>query len=309
MQTASTGFAEKDCRYDIVHICVPQNNISFLLLDLFSNNPSMLFTKSALAIALAASTTAVHAESLRGPVVQSASLDQITSPDVHCNKKSQDSSNCSGAKSSNGDHCVWCQVNDNEGACLSQTDADYAMNLFNIPCPEYAQLLEATKEEELTIDTPDFMCMLATVGGEQTCSQISASDGSNCVWCSGNHAPSACLSTKDAVFADDKFGLSCPTVNEDVTSEEGDVSDQPNIDPGMIDFKCFMTAWNAENAEEACGTAEADDGSKCVWCQTEGDKMGACLHSKQASFADGRYGLKCPSPSENVATFVDTKRD
>jgi hypothetical protein len=268
----------------------------------------MLFTKSALAIALAATTTAVNAESLRGPVVQST-LDQIPSPDVHCNKKSHDSSNCSGVKSSNGDHCVWCQVKKNEGACLSQNDADYAMNLFNIPCPEYAQLLEAQKEEKkLTIDTPDFMCMLATIGGEQACDQISASDGSNCVWCTGSHAPSACLSTKDAVFADDKFGLSCPSVNiEDVITEEVEVSDQPDIDPGMFDLKCFMAAWNAENAEEACGTTEADDGSKCVWCQTEGDSMGACLHSKQAEIADGKYGLSCPS--EKVATYIDTDRD
>ena len=113
----------------------------------------------------------------------------------------------------------------------------------------------------------------------QACEQVTASDGSNCVWCTGTHAPSACLSTKDAKIADDKFGLSCPSVNEDVTvtTEEVEVSDQPNIDPGMIDTTCFMAAFNAENAEEACGTTEAQDGSQCVWCETQGDTMGACF--------------------------------
>ena len=198
---------------------------------------------------------------------------------------------------------MWCQVDENEGACLSQFDAGYAMNLFNLPCPEYAQLLEAKEEEKSTADTPDFMsdyvsdfmCVLASIGGEHACDQTSASDGSNCVWCTGTNAPSACLSTVDALFVDDKFGLSCPSVNEDV-----EVSDQPNIDPGMIDITCFMAAWNAENAEQACGITEADDGSKCVWCETQGDAMGACLDSEQAQFANGKYGLTCPC--EKIAT-------
>mmetsp|Transcript_25565 Transcript_25565/g.38061 ORF Transcript_25565/g.38061 Transcript_25565/m.38061 type:complete len:264 (-) Transcript_25565:117-908(-) len=263
----------------------------------------MLFSKSTLAIALAATATTVTAESLRGPVVQST-LDQLPSPDIHCNKKAHDSSNCSSVESSTGDNCVWCQVKENEGACLSQDDAGYVMDLFNLPCPEYAQLLEEGKKP---VETPDFMCMLASIGGEQACEQVTASDGSNCVWCTGTHAPSACLSTKDAKIADDKFGLSCPSVNEDVTTEEVEVSDQPNIDPGMIDTTCFMAAFNAENAEEACGTTEAQDGSQCVWCETQGDTMGACLHSKQAEIADGKYGLSCPS--EKVATYVDTDRD
>ena len=266
----------------------------------------MFFSKTTLAIALATAATTVTAESLRGPVVQ-GTLDQIPSPDIHCNKKSHDSSNCSSVKSSTGDNCVWCQVKESEGACLSQDDAGYVMNLFNLPCPDYDQLLEEQRDMKLTGDTPDFMCMLATIGGEQACEQISASDGSNCVWCSGSHAPDACLSTKDAAFADDKFGLSCPTVNEDVTTEEVEVSDQPNIDPDMIDFTCFMAAWNAENAEEACGTTEASDGSQCVWCETQGDTMGACLHSKQAEIANGKYGLSCPSEEAN--TYVDTDRD
>lgn len=263
----------------------------------------MLFSKTTLAIALAATATTVTAESLRGPVVQST-LDQLSSPDVHCNKKSHDSSNCSSAKSSTGDNCVWCQVKEKEGACLSQGDAGYVMNLFNLPCPDYDQLLEEQKDMKLTGDTPDFMCMLATIGGEPACEQISDSDGSNCVWCTGSHAPNACLSKKDAVFANDKFGLSCPTVDEDVTTEEVEVSD---IDPDMIDFTCFMAAWNAENAEEACGSTEASDGSQCVWCETEGDAMGACLQSKQAEIADGKYGLSCPS--EEADTYVDTDRD
>eukprot|EP00986_Skeletonema_menzelii_P017071 scaffold17363_cov145-Skeletonema_menzelii.AAC.7 len=266
----------------------------------------MLFSKSTLAIALATTATTVTAESLRGPVVQST-LDQLPSPDIHCNKKSHDSSNCSNVKSSTGDNCVWCQVKENDGACLSQNDAGYVMNLFNLPCPEYSQLLEEQKDQKLTVDTPDLMCMVATIGGEQSCEQISASDGSNCVWCTGTHAPGACLSAKDAVFADDKFGLSCPSVNEDIkTEEEVEVSDQPNLDPGMIDITCFMAAWNAENAEDACATTKAGDGSQCVWCETQGDTMGACLHSKQAEIADGKYGLSCPT--EKATTYVDTDR-
>ena len=272
------------------------------------NLNNMLFSKYTLAIALAAATTAVTAESLRGPVVQST-LDRLASPDVHCNQKSHDSSNCSGVESSTGDNCVWCQVKENEGACLSQNDAGYVMDLFNLPCPDMLLLEEAKKDGKEKADTSDFMCMLASIGGEQVCDQASASDGSKCLWCTGTHATSACLSTKDAVFADGRFGLSCPSVNEEdvTTTDEVEVSDQPNIDPGMIDIKCFMAAWNAEDSEEACGTAEADDGSKCVWCETQGDAMGACLHNEQAQFADGQYGLTCGS--EKVATYIDTDRD
>ena len=268
-------------------------------------NLNMLFSKSALAIALVATTATVNAESLRGPVVQST-LDKLPSPDIHCNKKSHDSSNCSSAKSSAGDSCVWCQVQLNEGACLSQDDAGYVMDLFGLPCPEYSKLLEM-EEESSENDRPDILCMFASIGGEQTCEQMSAADGSQCVWCTGTHAASVCLSKKDAVFADDQFGLSCPTVEVDATVEEVEVKDQPSIDPGMVDFTCFMAAWNADNAEEACGATKAEDGSQCVWCQTEGDAMGACLQSKQAEIADGKYGLSCPS--EKVATYVDTDRD
>lgn len=339
----------------------------------------MLFSKSALAIALATTAATVTADSLRGPVVQST-IDKLSSPDIHCNQKSHDSSNCSSVKSATGDNCVWCQVKENEGACLSRDDAGYVMDLFNLPCPDYASLLEEQKDQK-SVDTPDVMCMLATIGGEQSCEQMPASDGSNCVWCAGTHAPGACLSAKDAVFADDKFGLSCPSVYEDIetdeedevsvsadtpdvmcmvatifgeqsceqsqasdgsgcvwctgthapgaclsakdavfadnkfglsckdvkTEEEVEVSDQPNIDPGMIDTTCFMAAWNADNAEEACGETKADDGSQCVWCETQGDTMGACLHSEQAEIFDGKFNLSCPT--EKTTTYVETDRD
>jgi len=260
----------------------------------------MIFSKSAVFLTLAATKTAVvTADKLRGPVVQSSVTDQLPSQaDVHCNRKEHDSANCSGNKSASGDSCVWCQVKENEGACVSQDDAGYIMDVFKLPCPEYTNLLETKKEGKL----PDLMCLAASTD-EQLCEQVSASDGSKCVWCAGTHAPSLCFASKDAAFIDNKFGLECATADE----AKVEVSDEPNIDPNMIDPSCFMAAWNGDNAEEACGGANASDGSGCVWCQTEGDTMGICLDSAQAAMANGKEGLSCPSASDKVT--VDIKRD
>lgn len=267
----------------------------------------MLFSKSALATALAATGAAsVTADSFRGPAI--LDLDQLPSPDVHCHNNLHDSFNCSGAKSSNGDHCVWCQVSKDTGACLSQSDAGYVMTNFQLPCPDYTALLKAKEEEKMTANIPDFMCLLAS-SDEELCEQRSASDGSKCLWCDGTNSPSFCFANKDAAFINNKFGLECAANNEDVAvdEEEVEVSDEPNIDPGLFDFKCIMAAWNADDAEDACADAHAGDGSECVWCQTQGDSMGVCLHSKQAEYADGNYGLSCPS--EEVTNYIDTDRD
>lgn len=252
----------------------------------------MIFSKSAVVLTLAATKTAVvTADKLRGPVVQSSVTDLPSQADAHCNRKEHDSVNCSGNKSASGDSCVWCQVKENEGACVSQDDAGYIMDVFKLPCPEYTNLLETKKEGKL----PDLMCLAASTD-EQLCEQVSASDGSKCVWCAGTHAPSLCFASKDAAFIDNKFGLKCATAVE----AEVEVSDQPNIDPNMIDTSCFMAAWSGDNAEEACSSANAGDGSGCVWCQTEGDTMGICLDSAQAAIANGKEGLSCPSASDKV---------
>lgn len=262
----------------------------------------MIFSKSAVVLTLAATKTAVvTADKLRGPAVQSGVTDQLHSQaDALCNRKEHNSANCSGHTSASGDSCVWCQVETTEGACVSQDDAGYIMDVFKLPCPEYTNLLEAKKEKEGKL--PDLMCLAASTD-EQLCEQVSASDGSKCVWCAGTHAPSLCFASKDAAFINNKFGLECAMADE----AEVEVSDQPNIDPSMIDPSCFMAAWNGDQAEQACGEANAGDGSGCVWCQTEDDTMGICLDSAQAAIADGKEGLSCPSASDKV--IVDIKRD
>lgn len=35
-----------------------------------------------------------------------------------------------------------------QGACLSRSDADTAMNLFNQPCPAYSALLDEEESED-----------------------------------------------------------------------------------------------------------------------------------------------------------------
>lgn len=62
----------------------------------------------------------------------------------------------------------------------------------------------------------------------------------------------------------------------------------------LPDFNCFRAAWIAENAETACNSSNANDGSSCVWCQTKGDAMGACVSSLEAGYANGQFGLTCP---------------
>uniref|UniRef100_A0A7S1ZEV9 Uncharacterized protein n=1 Tax=Ditylum brightwellii TaxID=49249 RepID=A0A7S1ZEV9_9STRA len=49
-----------------------------------------------------------------------------------------------------------------------------------------------------------------------------------------------------------------------------------------LDKTCFIAAWNADNAEEACAAAKDHKGEPCLWCYTEGDAMGACLSSDEA---------------------------
>jgi hypothetical protein len=112
----------------------------------------MKFTTFALTIALAA--TQVSADSLRG-ATEAGTLNQLGQADVHCNRKEYTATTCSDAASSDGSNCVWCQTKEDEGACLSNTDADKVINLFGMACPDYTALLEEADEDEGDEDTEE----------------------------------------------------------------------------------------------------------------------------------------------------------
>ena len=95
----------------------------------------MQFTTLAITLSLAVTASA---ETLRG-ATNSATLDQLASPDLHCNKKSYTATTCSDAVSSDGSKCVWCQTSKEQGACLSRSDADEVLNFFHLPCPAYSE--------------------------------------------------------------------------------------------------------------------------------------------------------------------------
>jgi hypothetical protein len=102
-----------------------------------------------------------------------------------------------------------------------------------------------------------------------------------------------------------KVGLSCPSLdaaNESEQDKDGTETETnmvaPRLQDGLPDFNCFRAAWIADNAEDACNTSNANDGSKCVWCQTKGDTMGACVSGSEATIANGQFGLTCPSDND-----------
>lgn len=105
----------------------------------------MQFTSLAITLALAVTASA---DTLRG-ATNTATLDQLASPDLHCNKSSNTATDCSDSISSDGSSCVWCQTSDEQGACLSRSDADKVLNLFNLPCPDYSALLEEESEDSM----------------------------------------------------------------------------------------------------------------------------------------------------------------
>jgi hypothetical protein len=102
----------------------------------------------------------------------------------------------------------------------------------------------------------------------------------------------ACLSTSQAGYANE-FGLICDN-DASLTDEMSGALMEEKVNDGLPDFNCFKAAWIAESAESSCGQTNASDGSPCVWCQAQGDTMGACLSSFEAGFANGQFGLTCP---------------
>ena len=102
----------------------------------------------AVIIALAA-TKSASADFLRG-ATNAGTFDQLAHPDVHCLAHGvHTSTDCSAAISSNGSNCVWCQTSEEEGACLSRSDAEKVVNFFGLPCPDYTALLGGDGAEEL----------------------------------------------------------------------------------------------------------------------------------------------------------------
>jgi hypothetical protein len=114
-----------------------------------------------------------------------------------------------------------------------------------------------------------------------------------------------------------KVGLSCPSIddtsdenNQENQDKESDASiEAPSLQDGLPDINCFRAAWIADNAEDACNTSNANDGSKCVWCQTKGDTMGACVSGSEATIANGQFGLTCPSEIDVEEDEIDVEED
>ena len=106
------------------------------------------------------------------------------------------------------------------------------------------------------------------------------------------------------------MGMNCPTaatklieaIAEDHNSNDAQVTiseeAEVRLNSALPDINCFRSAWIAENAEDACNTSQANDGTACVWCQTKGDTMGACVSSMEAGLANGQFGLTCPDQNE-----------
>lgn len=102
------------------------------------------------------------------------------------------------------------------------------------------------------------------------------------------------------------MGMKCPTEATKLTEAVNEASNSNNdvdtkyteevqhVNSALPDINCFRSAWIAENAEDACNTSQANDGTACVWCQTKGDTMGACVSSMEAGVANGQFGLTCP---------------
>lgn len=112
----------------------------------------MKFTTFALTIALA--STQVSGDSLRG-ATEAGTVNQLGHADVHCNRKEYTAATCSDATSSDGSNCVWCQTKEDEGACLSNSDAEKVINLFGMACPDYTALLEKADEDGGDEDTEE----------------------------------------------------------------------------------------------------------------------------------------------------------
>lgn len=235
-------------------------------------------------ISLSVSVRIAIASTLRGQVDETSK--QLTQPDAACLRKSNTIDVCEKMTSSDGiNNCVWCQTKQDKGVCLSNNDAKSAVELMGVPCPNYTNSLA------LQAALPDFNCFRQNA--EATCNESMAKDSSPCVWCSIGGVAGACLSNPEAIVANGQFGLACPL---EIYIEPA----ENKVKRGIPDVNCFKAAWVAENAESACGESKDKDGGACVWCQTDGDAMGACLSSFEAGLADGHLELKCPSTGDDM---------
>mmetsp|Transcript_39628 Transcript_39628/g.82793 ORF Transcript_39628/g.82793 Transcript_39628/m.82793 type:complete len:255 (-) Transcript_39628:157-921(-) len=231
------------------------------------------------------SIASASASTLRGKIEEVPK--ELPSPDASCFRKFNTAHFCEKNVSSDGSgNCVWCQAKDDGGVCLSNNDAQNAVELIGLPCPNYANVAVGTKP-------PDFNCFHAAWNGENaqdTCNGSRATDSSPCIWCSMDEGvvAGACLSSEEAIAANGKFGLTCPMTMYLKPAENA-------VKKGLPDVNCFKAAWSADNAESACAASKDKAGEPCAWCQTDGDAMGACLSKLEAGMANGQFGLKCPS--------------
>eukprot|EP00956_Cyclotella_meneghiniana_P000876 scaffold1007_cov23-Cyclotella_meneghiniana.AAC.4 len=228
-------------------------------------------------------------------------------------------------------------TDEESGMCLSRRDVEMAVELMAFPCGghdasvfdgEADEEVEKSEEEELNkemekeladvlmVDAslPDFSCFSQAWGGGDIdlCHNSKATDGTQCQWCTASDdliEVGVCVSLAQVGSASN-MGMNCPTAATELieaiteahnsndaqvtTSEEEEVQ----LNSALPDINCFRSAWIAENAEDACNTSQANDGTACVWCQTKGDTMGACVSSMEAGLANGQFGLTCPDQNE-----------
>ena len=205
------------------------------------------------------SITVASSSNVRGAIDESIKHKLLTMPDASCLQLSYRTPDvCEHNKSSDGiNKCVWCQTKHDGGVCLSPDNAKDALEIMDVSCPNYTNnLLDDRAHDERStavVTPPDFNCFHSTwdkENAESTCKESRDKSNSPCVWCpmSGSEGGNAgaCLSNNEAIMTNGKFGLTCPL---NIYIEPA----KKKVETDIPDLNCFGNAWNALNAETACG--------------------------------------------------------
>mmetsp|Transcript_45069 Transcript_45069/g.94504 ORF Transcript_45069/g.94504 Transcript_45069/m.94504 type:complete len:326 (+) Transcript_45069:298-1275(+) len=228
------------------------------------------------------SVSIVSASTLRGPANKEASKQpRFSALDTSCFRESHSLNACEQALSSDGrSTCVWCDIDEFGGVCLSTNYARNSLAMMGMHCTNYANAVVGTQP-------PDFNCLRSSLG-ESTCIESKSKDDSPCVWCSmaDGDASGGCFSNKEAIMANGTFGLTCPL---SIYLEPA----KDIVKKKSPDVNCVKAAWVADDAETACGDSTDKGGEPCIWCQA-GDVAGACLSNAEAETVNGQFGLSCP---------------
>jgi hypothetical protein len=250
-------------------------------------------------IIVSLSTTIVSGSLLRGGLLEKTPK-QLAPPDASCFEK-ENVNKCKGLLSSNGmGNCVWCKGNE---VCLLRANVMDIVEIMGVASPRCTNTCEVDESNIINVDAtktmglptpPDFNCFHSAWDGENakiTCGESRAKDVLPCVWCSvgaddEDNAAGACLSNKEAIAVNGKFGLTCPLMNYLAPFKDA-------IHRRIPDVNCFKAAWVAEDAKTACEGSKDSSGNDCVWCKMDGNVAGVCLSRPESSMANGRFGLTC----------------